>query len=260
MPEENISPALIHSGLRTKFIGQNILYYPVTTSTMDVAKEVVQDGATEGTAVVADEQTLGRGRLGRRWLSPPGTSILLSMVLYPNLAQLSRLNMVAAVAISQAIEKATGLKPVIKWPNDVLINGKKISGVLIESEVRGDDVNSAVVGIGVNINLDPSTLPEVAATATSLKVELGKEVPRLEVLQSLLREFESLYLALRKGEPIQKRWLERLETLGKPVQINTGDSIVEGYAESVDADGSLLVRRLDESLTVVSAGEVTLRS
>jgi BirA family biotin operon repressor/biotin-[acetyl-CoA-carboxylase] ligase len=258
MIERDISPASLHQGLRTKFIGQNILYYPVTSSTMDVAKEAVRDGAEEGTIVIADHQTAGRGRLGRKWLALPDSSILLSIILRPNLEQLPRLNMAAALAVARSIEKVTGLKPIIKWPNDVLIEGRKVSGALIESDVRQDRVDSAILGIGLNVNLDPSTIPEISETATSLRQVLRQEVSRLEMLQALLGEFDELYQALRRGQSIDREWRRRLETLGREVTVKCGDEIKQGYAESVDEEGNLLLRLPDGSLVTIAAGDVTL--
>jgi len=241
-------------------VGQNVLYHPVTSSTMDVAKQAAREGAAEGTIVIADQQTAGRGRLGRKWLSPPESSILLSIVLYPKLEELPRLNMAACLAVARSIEKGTGLKPSIKWPNDVLIDGKKVSGVLMESDVQGDIVRYAIVGLAVNVNLDPSSIPEIAETATSLKEALGHEVSRLEMLTSLLTEFEELYSAIRRSERIEEEWRRHLETLGKEVTVRCGQDIWEGYAESVDEDGNLLLRLRDGSLITVAAGDVTLRA
>ena len=226
---------------------------------MDVAKQALKEGAEEGTIVLADQQTAGRGRFGRTWLSPPESSILLSIILHPGLDELRRLNMAATLAVAHSIEKVTGLKPVIKWPNDVLIGGKKVSGILIESEVQAETVSYAIVGIAVNINLDPSTIPEIAETATSLKQELRRKVSRLEVLQALLGEFEELYSALRRAEPIAEEWRRRLETLGQEVKVKCGEVVEQGYAEAVDDEGNLLLRLPDGSLKTIVAGEVTLR-
>jgi BirA family biotin operon repressor/biotin-[acetyl-CoA-carboxylase] ligase len=256
----DISSASLRSKLKTRFIGRNILYYPVITSTMDEARVAAAEGAEEGTIVLADEQTAGKGRLKRQWFSPPGDSILLSIILRPELAHLSQLTMVAALAVAQTIEKVTGLGPAIKWPNDVLIEGRKVSGILIESQVQGGQVKCAIVGIGLNVNLDPSALPQTAIPATSLRAATGHEVSRLEVLTSLLQGFEELYQGLRRGEPIHQRWMGRLETLGKKVRVSLGDRVEEGYAESVDERGNLVLRRPDESLVTIVAGDVTLRS
>jgi BirA family biotin operon repressor/biotin-[acetyl-CoA-carboxylase] ligase len=225
---------------------------------MDEARKEAKAGASEGTVVVAEEQTTGRARLGRTWINPPGV-VAVSIILHPEMSQLIRLTMVAALATSRCIEKATGLETTIKWPNDVLLNGKKISGILTESALRGQSVDWAVIGIGINVNFDPKAYPEIADIATSLSVELGKEVSQLKVLLHLLSELEFFYLALRRGEPIYQQWRDKLETLGRVVQVKTGTDIEKGYAESVDEDGALILRRSDGSLARIVAGEVTLR-
>jgi BirA family biotin operon repressor/biotin-[acetyl-CoA-carboxylase] ligase len=246
---------IILSELTTQFIGRNVIYYPSIPSTMDEAKRAATEGAAEGTIVVAEEQTGGRGRLGRVWLSPKG-NIAMSLILYPNLEQLPRLNMVASLAVAQAIEKVSRLKAELKWPNDVLIRGKKVCGILVESALRGEDVAWAIVGIGVNVNIDPASLP---GPATSLSSELGHEVSQAEMLKCLLEELEQLYIALQRREPIYEQWRGQLSTLGKKVRVGWGERVEEGYAESVDSEGHLLLRRSDGSLLKIAAGEVTLR-
>ena len=225
---------------------------------MDVARQAVRDGAAEGTIVIADHQTAGRGRFRREWLSPPQSSILLSIILYPRPEELPHINMAAALAVTQSIEKVVALKPVIKWPNDVLIKGKKVSGILIEADMQGGSLGYAIVGLALNVNLDTQAIPEIAQTATSLKEMVGREVSRRDMLVSLLGEFEGLYQALRRGEPIDKEWRRRLETLGKEIAVRCGDEVKEGYAETVDEEGNLLLRYPDGSLATISAGDVTL--
>jgi BirA family biotin operon repressor/biotin-[acetyl-CoA-carboxylase] ligase len=225
---------------------------------MDVAKREAQRGAIEGTVVIAEEQTAGRGRIKRPWLSPKG-SIALSLILYPQLAYLPSLIMVASLAVVHCIEKVTGLRAQIKWPNDVLVNGKKVCGILIESDVRGNTVDYAIIGIGINVNLRLADFPEISPTATSLSHELGREVSRLDIIRSLLAEAERLYLTLPSGSSVYQEWRDNLVTLGKKVQISSGESIYKGVAESVASDGSLLLRQFNGSLTKIVAGDVTLR-
>jgi BirA family biotin operon repressor/biotin-[acetyl-CoA-carboxylase] ligase len=258
MIEKSLSPAAITDNLGTRFIGQRILYYPRVPSTNDIAKRQAQQGAVEGTIVIADEQTSGKGRRQRAWLSPRG-SIALSIILHPKLAHLSSLMMVASLAVAHCIEQVTGLTPQIKWPNDVLINGKKVCGILIESDVRGSTVDYAIIGIGINVNLKLSDFPEIPSTATSLSHELGKKVSLLDTIRCLLVETERLYLALPAGEAVYQEWRDRLVTLGKQVQVKSGETTYKGIAESVASDGSLLLRQPDGSLTKIVAGDVTLR-
>lgn len=256
----NILPASIHKSSNTTLIGQSILCYSSIPSTMDVAREMVNEGIDEGTVIIAGEQTKGRGRLGRVWLSPTGMSLSLSIILCPALALLPQLNMVASLAVVQSIERITVLKPVIKWPNDILINGKKVSGILIENIFEGNKLKAAIIGIGINIKLDPSSFPNISAIATSLSIESGKQISRRKMLYSLLEEFEQVYQGLKCGEPVYGKWLAHLETLGKLVQVKWEDIVEEGYVESISADGSLVLKRHDGSLITIVAGEVTLHN
>ena len=160
MVEDILSPADITDGLATSFIGQEVTCYPSLPSTNDEAKHKARQGAKEGTGIVAEEQTAGRGRIKRRWLSPRG-SIALSIILYPPLAYLPSLIMVASLAVARSIEQVTNLKAKIKWPNDVLVNDKKICGILVESDVRGNKVDYAVIGIGLNVNISSRNFPKL---------------------------------------------------------------------------------------------------
>ncbi len=259
METDRLSTESIRGAIDTKLIGRNILYYPTTASTMDVAKQAAKDGAAEGTVIIADRQTAGRGRLKREWLAPTGSSLLLSILLYPEPEILRRLTMVACLAVSRGIEQVTGLKADIKWPNDVLINNRKVSGILSEADISGDSIRYAIVGIAINVNLDTNAIPEIAGTATSLSMELGRKVSRLKVLVALLNEFDSLYAALQRGEPICQQWRQRLETIGRRVTVRCGDEVQQGYAEDVDENGNLLLRHDDGSLSTIAAGDVTLR-
>ena len=258
MVGNSLSSASITSNLQTHFIGQRVIYYPSLTSTMDVARQEAQSGAVEGTVVIAGEQTAGKGRMKRTWLSPEG-SIALSIILYPNALYLPSLIMLASLAVVHSIDTVTGLKAQVKWPNDVLVNGRKVCGILIESEVKGNIVDYAIIGIGVNVNLRLSDFPEILPTATSLSDELGRDISRLELICCLLVEVERLYLALLAGESIYEEWRDSLVTLGKRVQVKWGKTRYEGIADSVARDGSLLLRQSDGSLTKIVAGDVTLR-
>jgi len=258
MVENSLSPASITDNLETHFIGQRVIYYPRLTSTMDVAKQEAQRGAAEGTVVIADEQTAGKGRVKRVWLSPRG-SIALSIILYPGMFYLPYLIMLASLAVVHSIEAVTGLEAQIKWPNDILIDNKKVCGILIESNVRENMVVYTIIGIGMNVNFRLSDFPEILATATSLADELGRYVSRVEVIRCLLVETERLYLALPDGDSIYQEWRDRLVTLGRKVQVKSGKTILEGIAESVARDGSLLLRHSNGNSTKIIAGDVTLR-
>ena len=222
---------------------------------MDMAKRMAKEGMGEGTVIIAGEQTAGRGRLGRKWLSPPGGSLSLSIILRPTLPQSPQLNMAACLATVQSIEKVTGLKPTIKWPNDVLLNGKKVSGILMENIFDGGELKATILGIGINAKFDALAFTEISAIATSLSTESGREISPEEILPSLLEEFEQIYQELQGGRKIYERWLARVETLGKLVRVKSGDTIEEGYAESINPNGSLILRRLDGSLITMVTGE-----
>lgn len=256
----NILPASIFKSSNTTVIGQSIFYYPSITSTMDVARKMVNEGIGEGAVIVAGEQTGGRGRLGRRWLSPQGMSLSLSIILRPALTLLPQLNMVASLAVVGSVERITTLKPAIKWPNDILINGKKVSGILIESIFQGNELQAAVIGIGINVKLNPSSFPEISAIATSLTIESVREISRQDILYSLLEEFEQIYQELNRGEPIYERWLAHLETTGKLVHVKCRDIIEEGYVELINTDGSLVLKRHDGSRITIVAGEIMLHN
>jgi len=258
MYEENLNPTSITKGLTTHFIGQNVLYYPSVTSTNDIARQQALLNAPEGTAVIADRQTTGRGRLKREWVSPPG-NIAVTVVLYPGRNNLTYLTMLAALAVLYSIEKTTGLHCQLKWPNDVLINNKKVCGILLESHVAADFVDYAIIGIGINVNMKLADYPEIASIATSLADEVGEEVSRLTLLHNLFQEMEKLYLRLQAGESILAEWRNNLVTIGKKIHVRSGDEVFAGTAETVADDGSLLLRCDDGSLIKFMAGDVTLR-
>ena len=255
--EDDLSEVSVTRGLETRFIGQRIIHYPKIPSTMEVAKREALRGAIEGTVVIADEQTAGKGRMRRVWFSPKGC-IALSIILYPNIASLSSLIMVASLAVVHTIKAITGLRLRIKWPNDVLINSRKVCGILIESGVRNSSIAYAVVGIGINVNLKATYLTGVSMSATSLSHELGREVSRLELVRRLMIEFEQLYISVQNGESIYQEWRDNLETLGKRVRAQSGNIVYEGIAESVTEDGSLMLCCSDGSLIKLTAGDVTL--
>jgi BirA family biotin operon repressor/biotin-[acetyl-CoA-carboxylase] ligase len=244
--------------LGTSVIGQKVLYYPRVTSTMDLARTEAQQGAVAGTVVVTEEQTQGRGRKKRTWLSSEG-SLALSVVLYPDLSQLPSLIMLASLAVVRSIGVVTGLAAQIKWPNDVLVRGKKVCGILIENEVRRSSVAYSVIGIGVNVNLGITDYPAIAAQATSLADELGRRVSLVGVTRQLLLELDTLYATLLAGGSLYEEWRSNLATLGKEVSIETKGARTEGVAESVDRDGSLLIRHPDGTRSRVVAGDVSLR-
>ena len=255
---KEITAAAITRELKTNSIGRKVVYLPSVTSTMDIARHEALKGTAEGTVVIAREQTGGRGRLKRGWLSPEG-NIALSIILYPEVKSLPYLIMIASLAVVKSIESVTGKKAGIKWPNDILIGGKKVGGILIENEVRGNKVAYSIVGIGINVALKVIEHKDIADTATSLKSETGKGDLHIKIIKSLLTEFERLYRQLPEGKAIYEVWRDRLITLGKKVKASSENKVIEGVAEDVDEGGALLIREAEGTLTKVVAGDVTLR-
>ena len=252
--------AAVEQRLTTRFVGHRLLYLTSTTSTMDIARGDAEAGARDGTVVLAEEQTKGRGRFDRAWVSPAGQNLYLTLIMRPSLARLRSLSIVSPLAVALAVEDATDLAPRIKWPNDVLINGRKLSGVLIESEVRGQSVEYALLGIGINVNFDVEQSAEIANIATSLKRELGRETSREDLLADVLNRFEQLYEDAPKGDTVLRQWRSRLDTLGREICVTFRDKTYEGLAEDVDRDGNLILAQRDGTRRVIEAGEVTLRA
>lgn len=255
---EVITAAALRKQLFTQVIGHRIIYHDRLPSTMDAAREAARNGISEGTVIVTGEQGRGRGRMRRDWLTPYG-NIALSIVLYPDVETLPYLIMMASVAVCRSIESVTGLRPGIKWPNDVLINGKKVGGILIENELPHQGNVTAIVGIGINVELKPESFRDIAETATGLEQEAGVCVSRSEVIVKLLEAFDEMYDPGRDRAAAYADWKTRLVTLGEEVTVTWKDNSLEGTAESVDETGAMVLRLPDGSRTTVVAGDVTLR-
>jgi len=255
---KELTATAITRGQKTEIIGQKVIYLASVPSTMDTARAAALKGAEEGTVVITGEQTGGRGRLKRQWVSPKG-NIALSIILYPDIAHLPYLIMIASLAVVYSIESITGVKAQIKWPNDVLIDGKKVCGILIENQVKRGKAAYSIVGIGINVALKPTDYAEIADTAISLKNTKVKGDVRLKLIKALLQEFDELYVNLPHPKPIYKAWRDKLVTLGKKVKATSGSQTIEGIAKAVDEDGALWIRGAEGTLTKVVAGDVTLR-
>lgn len=254
MSELNL--AAVERLLRTSAIGRRLTHLATTASTMDVARSEAVAGAPHGAVVIAEEQSAGRGRFGRRWVSPPGKNLYLTLILRPGAGRLRSLSMVVPLAVCRAIEAVTPLRPVIKWPNDILAGERKLAGILIQGESTGAELIYALAGIGLNVN-DPVDDPEIAGIATSLSRELGEETSRETVLAALLNEVEDAYNA--PIADVYSGWRSRVATLGRPVRLTFRDEAYEGIAEDVDGEGSLILRLGDGTRRTFEAGEVTLR-
>jgi BirA family biotin operon repressor/biotin-[acetyl-CoA-carboxylase] ligase len=231
---------------------QRIHYFPEISSTMDAARELAKKGAEEGTIVIAEAQTRGRGRLSREWLSPEG-GIYFTLVLRPRIspAYAPRINLMASIAVATTIRKLFGLKAELKWPNDVLIEGKKVCGILAEMDAEMDVVNFVNVGIGINANI---SVPQFEKTATSLKDALGKAISRKEFLSALLVEIERQLPLLMKADLLEE-WKKLAATLNRDVKVMSLGEEVIGQAIDIAATGALILEAQDGSLRTVLVGD-----
>lgn len=252
------APDLLHA-LSDLRLAHPIYLVHQISSTNDQARQMAEAGAPEGLLLVAEEQTAGRGRAGRRWLTPPGTALALSLVLRPTLpaALGARLTMLAGVAACEAVELVAGVRASLKWPNDVLIGGRKAGGILVESALRDEDLEFAVLGLGLNVSWAPPP-EQVDYPATCVDAEAGRAVDRLKLLRALLAGVEARYSVLA-GPALFDDWRARLETLGRPVVVQMDSETWTGQAEAVEADGALLVRTEAGALRRVLAGDVRVR-
>ena len=258
--QSDLDLELLQADRPVRLVGREVLYYPTVGSTMDEARRLAEAGRPEGTVVVAEEQSAGRGRFHRTWVSTPGEDLLLSVLLRPAPTQLRYVNMAATLAVSQAAAELTALTPSIKWPNDVRIEGRKLAGILVETTMNGDELKYAVVGVGINVNSDPSRRPEAGGNSTSLRKESGKRLSRTGVLRAVLDRLDDLYGDVKRGRTLTEEWAGRLDTLGSNVRVELGGRLVEGLASGVDAEGNLIVTRPDGSTATVVGGEVTLQA
>ena len=257
------TPLDLSAGLATRRIGLRLVCLKETESTNAVAFRLAEEGAPEGTVVFADAQSAGKGRLGRVWISPAGVNLYCSVVLRPPISPVAacQLTFLSVVAVARAIESCTELAPQIKWPNDILVSGKKVAGLLNEMNAETEKVNFVVLGIGVNLNMRLSQLGEgVRHPATSLMEEGGVEVDRVAFARALLRELDQLYdRFLMEGEgPVRAEWLERSAIGGRLVRVSCGAREFSGEVQGVDAFGALLVRTPDGAVETVLSGDVTL--
>ena len=257
-------PAEVMTGLTTSVFGCNLVHMEEVASTNAEAKKLAREGCPEGTVIIAEAQNGGKGRLGRTWFSPWSRGLWFSLVLRPpvNLIDTPQITMVAAVSVATAIREYTGVAAGIKWPNDILVDGKKVCGILVELNAEMDRVNFMVAGVGLNVNIKKDEFPpELAAMATSLGIESGQHIYRVPLLRSLLQHFESWYYRwLNEGFAIiLKNWRQMCVTLDCPVTVHTVKESYSGYAFDVDDTGALLVRTEDGAVQRLVAGEVTLR-
>jgi BirA family biotin operon repressor/biotin-[acetyl-CoA-carboxylase] ligase len=246
-----------------RIVGRDIRVFNETTSTNDVAEKLARDGVKEGVVVFAESQTKGRGRLGRKWVSPAGKGLWFSVLLRPALrpAEATQLTVAAATAVARAVQSQTGIAPDVKWPNDLLIGGRKVAGILTEMSAEVDRVNHVIIGIGLDVNQTASDFPaEVRQLATSLKLERGQPLHRGDLAAAILMELDRDYARVCRGDfaALADEWEARCTTIGQHVSVLVGARRVQGRAESLDDSGALLVRTEHGRIERILGGDVTV--
>ncbi len=252
----------IKAHLGTQLLGKKIHVFDELDSTNLEAYRMAREGGEEGEVVVADRQLRGKGRLDRPWLSPPGVNLYVSIILRPPIAVQNAplITLMAAVATAKAAKGISGLQPRIKWPNDLLINNKKVAGLLNELKSKAGEVDFVILGIGINVNMTLEMIPEeMRPIATSLREELGYDISRVEFLSALLREVEGEYQAFLTGETerIYRQWEELSQMVGKVVEMKSFHEVIRGRVKGIDSDGSLLLSVPDGSEKRVIAGDIS---
>jgi BirA family biotin operon repressor/biotin-[acetyl-CoA-carboxylase] ligase len=259
---DRLLPAEIRDGLATVLFGrEKIDHYTETGSTNVRARALAHEGAAEGTVVVAEAQTQGRGRLGRTWFSPAGCGIYVSVILRPRVQphEAPQLTLLTAVAMAETLRELADLPFTIKWPNDILVNGKKISGILTEMSLEMDRIDYVIVGVGLNVNTPVEAMAEeIHEIATSLSILTGKSYSRVEILRNFLKKLEDDYALFqdRQFERIRNRWKELSGIIGRRVKIENLDRPYEGEVVDLDQDGFLVLKAADGTLQRIVAGDV----
>ncbi|MBU4127929.1 MAG: biotin--[acetyl-CoA-carboxylase] ligase, partial [Proteobacteria bacterium] len=254
----------IRQGLCTKVFGKkNIIFLNETDSTNTRAKELAAQGAPEGTLVIAEKQTEGRGRRGRSWFSPPGGGIYFSLILRPVISpgETPKITLMTAVVLAETLISLMKLKLRIKWPNDILVNGKKLAGILTEISTEMDAVNYIIVGLGLNVNTQFEKFPQdIKGNATSILIENGKQFPRVKLIQHYLKLYEIYYDMFKNNdfEPIMKRWRELADIIGKQIRVDVIGKTHIGKVVDVDNDGVLILKDDQGRLQRIFSGDVTL--
>lgn len=250
----------LRKGLKTRLFGTKIYTFNSVDSTNNCAKAVAECDAPEGTLVVTEQQTAGRGRLGRPWIAEPNRNLMFSLLLRPDVTpeKLNLLPLYVAVAVSEAIEKVTGLNVECKWPNDILYNGRKIAGILIEGSVKKNAVDYVVVGVGINVNQEKFT-GDLAAKATSLKLECQKEFDRAMILQEVLGSLEDKYRTVSSSgfESVVPQWLSHTTMVNRQISVSQQGNIISGVVKGLSPNGGLILETNGTQQTVL-AGDVSV--
>ncbi|MDD4496251.1 MAG: biotin--[acetyl-CoA-carboxylase] ligase, partial [Eubacteriales bacterium] len=265
-----INAEMIKSGLSDTIFESGIIYTPAVDSTNTAASSMAQEGAPEGTVVIADSQTAGRGRMGRSWQSPPGKGVWMSFILRPELPanEVQTVTLAASVSVAQALERLTGIKPGIKWPNDIILGSRKVCGILTEMNSEIDRVNYIIVGIGLNFSQNEGDFGvDIRDTAVSMSMHLQKcgvkykNITRNDIIKEVLASFDEYYeilLTSDKGRIITD-WRKYSVTLGSRLRVHARNGEYCGRAVDITCDGALIIETDDGSIKNVSSGEVSIR-
>lgn len=254
----------IREGLNTSVFGKrDITYFRHTDSTNTRAKFFASEGAPEGTLIVAEEQTKGRGRRGRTWFSPPGEGIYTSIIVRPSLSphEAPKLTLMASVAVAETLLSMTPLAVSIKWPNDIIVNGRKIAGILTEISTEMERIDYVVIGVGINVNTPREHLPpDLQDIATSVCMETGQSFPRITLLRAYLEWLEIYYTTFmtRGFEPVMRRWKSLSGIIGRRIRVDLIERVRTGEVMDVDKDGFLILREQDGTLERIISGDVTI--
>ncbi|MEW6667824.1 MAG: biotin--[acetyl-CoA-carboxylase] ligase [Thermodesulfobacteriota bacterium] len=259
---DRIDPAFLNQNLGCSIFASHIIYRASMDSTNALARDLALEGSPEGTLVLAEEQTAGRGRRGRIWASPAGQNLLVSILLRPCIdpEQVFMLTMVLALVTVRALTRLTGLTPLIKWPNDLYVRGKKLAGILTEFGTKGKILDYAVLGMGINVNWHPPQEEGIRHPATSILAETGRRFSRNELLLEILKGLEGSYERVLQGkiEDFYREWNEFSLILGRRVTVESESGTVEGKAVRIDGQGALILQEPDGSERRVLCGDVSL--
>ncbi|PJN62210.1 Bifunctional ligase/repressor BirA [Paenibacillus sp. GM1FR] len=262
---DSIDPTGLQLALDTTVFGRKAVLLASTLSTQGDVLKLAEQGQAEGAVVIAEEQTGGRGRFGRQWFSPPGKGIWMSVLLRPDLPlqHTPQLTLLTGVAVCRAVRACSGADAGIKWPNDVLIDGRKVCGILLESTVEDHEVRYCIAGIGVDVNFDPEDYPEDLTTiATSLKMETGQSVDRTKLTAAILTELEQLYFLYQKEGfgVISALWEALSVSMNREITVTNPHGVIEGKAIGLDPSGALIVEKHDGEHTLIISGEISWKS
>ncbi|KAA8751400.1 biotin--[acetyl-CoA-carboxylase] ligase [Paenibacillus sp. UASWS1643] len=262
---DSIDATGLQLALDTTVFGRKAVLLTSTLSTQGDVLKLAEQGQAEGAVVIAEEQTGGRGRFGRQWFSPPGKGIWMSVLLRPDLPlqHTPQLTLLTGVAVCRAVRACSGVDAGIKWPNDLLIDGRKVCGILLESTVEDHEVRYCIAGIGVDVNFDPEDYPEDLTTiATSLKMETGQSVDRTKLTAAILTELEQLYFLYQKEGfgVISALWEALSVSMNREITVTNPHGVIEGKAIGLDPSGALIVEKHDGEHTLIISGEISWKS